>query len=70
MTQKYQLRKNFKAIYQQGSLQIFGKLAFKTKETTWIDTPYPVASYISTYSAFHKEVEGDLKMNAFLSTQA
>lgn len=65
---KYNLRKNFTAVYSNNNVRIRGKLAFKTKELDWLETHNPVIVLVSVYSAFHEEIGGDLKMNALLST--
>lgn len=65
---KYVWRKNFTSILQLESHEIKGRLAFKTKDTNWLETTKPVIILVSTHSAFHKEYEGELKMNAFIST--
>jgi hypothetical protein len=64
----YNLRKNFSATYSHNDMTIRGKLAFKTKETNWLDTEAPVIVPISIQSSFHEGMAGYLKMNAFIST--
>lgn len=64
----YSLRKNTTAFYSNDKEQVRGKLAFKTKELHWLETPHPVIILISVDSAFHEEIKGDLKMNALIST--
>lgn len=64
----YVWRKNFTATFSDQDKTIRGKLAFKTRQTEWLDTDAPVIVLISTHSVFHDEVGGDLKMNAFIST--
>lgn len=64
----YNLRKNFTAFYSDQEKAIRGKLAFKTKELHWLGTHAPVVILISIHSAFHQAIEGELKMNALLST--
>jgi hypothetical protein len=64
----YNWRKNFTASYLNHEKIICGKLAFKTKELDWLDTPEPVIILVSIHSKFHEEVGGNLKMNALLST--
>ena len=46
---------------------IRGKLAIKTRETHWLNTAHPVV-VLSIHSALHKNVDGDLKMNALISS--
>lgn len=64
----YPLRKNFTALLQNNKSIVRGKLAFKTKETHWLNTEQPVIALVSIDSGFHKSLDGDLKMNAFMST--
>jgi len=64
----YQVRKNFTSFYLEDSKSIRGKLAFKTRETDWLNTEFPVVALISTHSAFHEGNDGDLKMDAFMGT--
>lgn len=64
----YNLRKNITAFYSDNKEHIRGKLAFKTKELHWLETPHPVVILISVHSAFHEEIKGDLKMSALIST--
>lgn len=61
---KYSWRNNITATAET----IRGKLAFKTKETHWIDTFEPVALLVSIHSAFHAGLPGDLKMQALMAT--
>lgn len=68
MNNKYVWRNNCTAIFSDSKKIVRGKLAFKTKEVQWIETEKPVIVLVSVYSAFHNPVEGDLKMNAFMST--
>lgn len=63
----YSLRKNHKSVYWHNYTQISGKVAFKTKEATWLDTDSPVVVLISVDSAFHSEIDGDLKIEALLA---
>lgn len=65
---KYVWRNNVKAIFSNNKLKVRGKLAFKTKCIQWIETEKPVIVLVSVYSAFHHPVDGDLKMNALMST--
>lgn len=44
------------------------KIAFKTKETDWLNTKEPVIIPFSIHSSFHKGIEGSLKISAFLAT--
>lgn len=64
----YIWRKNFTATFQNDLKMVRGKLAFKTKVVHWLETETPVIILISIHSAFHEEIGGDLKMNAFIST--
>lgn len=45
-----------------------GKLAFKTENTSWLQTEKPVIALVSIYSKFHDEIGGELKMSAFMQT--
>lgn len=65
---KYFFRKNFSASFSNQDLVVKGKIAFKTKETHWLNTNVPVIIPISIHSAFHEGHDGELKMNAFIST--
>lgn len=64
---KYKLRKNFTSIVADQNKIIRGKLAFKTKETHWLETEKPVIILTSIHSAFHDGVAGNLKMDALTS---
>lgn len=64
----YNLRKNYTAFISDHDKLIRAKLAFKTKETLWEKTEAPVIVFVSIHSAFHNDLVGDLKMNAFIST--
>lgn len=63
----YAWRKNFSATVSNKERTLQGKLAFKTKDTHWLDTHHPVVVMISIHSAFHEVGAGDLKMNALIS---
>jgi hypothetical protein len=63
----YRWRKNFAASIVQNEQIVYGKLAFKTKETHWLETEKPVIILVSINSVFHERGKGDLKMNALLS---
>lgn len=63
----YNWRKNFSGALSNQNMIIRGKLAFKTRETNWLSTESPIIIPISIQSAFHEGMEGELKMNAFLS---
>lgn len=65
---KYVLRRNFTGIALDQDQEIRGKLAFKTVEDGWLYTQSPVIILVSVHSRFHDGVEGDLKMNALIST--
>lgn len=65
---RYILRKNHTSIYYDKDDIIRGKLAFKTKTDSWLNTKNPVVVLVSIDSAFHKPVDGDLKMDALIST--
>lgn len=62
------LRKNYTSLFVSEKNIIRGKLAFKTKETGWLDSDQPVIILISSQSDIHAGIDGDLKMNAFIST--
>lgn len=64
----YQWRSNFKAFVSNGDRTICGKLAFKTKNTQWINTTAPVIILVSIHSSIHEEMSGELKINALIST--
>lgn len=68
MMKSYIWRKNFSAIAANQEMVIRGKLAFKTEVIHWLDTESPVIIPISLHSAFHEGLDGELKMNAFIST--
>lgn len=60
----YSLRKNFTAIYSN----IRAKIAFKTKDTSWLGTQEPVIILMSVHSALHEGCDGHLKVNALVRT--
>ena len=62
------LRKNFKSIYLSEDCITYGRIAFKTREVDWLDTPLPAVALVSVHSTFHEGVNGYLKMDAFIST--
>ncbi len=62
----YNYRKKYLA-HSSLNNKIEGKLTFKTKEIEWIETDLPSVIPISIDSCFHQGIDGDLKMNAFLS---
>lgn len=68
MNNRYILRKNYSSIFYTKDDIIRGKLAFKTKIDTWLNTESPVVILVSIDSAFHKPIDGDLKMNALIAT--
>lgn len=47
---------------------IKGKLACKTQGTSWVNTDSPVIILVSVQSAFHSGINGEMKMQAMLST--
>lgn len=55
-------------MYESIDERLWGHLAFKTKDSTWLNTTYPVVILISVHSNFHKGADGYLKMEALLST--
>lgn len=65
---KYRWRRTCIASFSNQENMIEARVAFKTQEIHWVGTRFPVIAIISTHSAFHEGVEGDLKMNAFIST--
>lgn len=68
MNKKYIFRKNYKGICESEGEKLSGHLAFKTQDVSWLNTSKPVLVLVSVNSAFHKDGEGFLKMEAFLST--
>jgi hypothetical protein len=64
----YGWRNNVTAFFLDQDKLIRGRLAFKTKQTSWINSKAPVVILISIDSAFHQPIEGDLKMNALITT--
>lgn len=68
MNNRYILRKNYTSIFYTKDDIIRGKLAFKTKTDTWLNTESPVVILVSIDSAFHNPIYGDLKMNALIAT--
>lgn len=64
----YNWRKNFIATVFNCEHSIKGKLAFKTKETNWINTDSSVIIPLSIHTNFHEGLDGELKVNAFIST--
>ncbi len=65
---RYLLRRNFTAVFSDERKTVHAKIAFKTQETQWLNTQLPVIALVSVHSAFHEGMEGDLKMNAWMST--
>lgn len=65
---QYNLRKNYTSNFKIGNSIIRGKLAFKTKNDVWLNTPTSVLVLISIDSSFHKPIDGDLKMSALIDT--
>lgn len=68
MNKKYNLRRSFNAYYSLPEKSVRGKIAFKTSEVHWVNTYDPVVALVSINSQFHAPIEGDLKMNAFITT--
>lgn len=68
MNSRYILRRNHTSIIYNKEEMIRGKLAFKTKTDNWLNTESPVVILVSIDSAFHKPIDGDLKMNALIAT--
>lgn len=64
----YIWRKNFSATCSNQEWVMRGKLAFKTETTHWLNTEAPVLIPISVHSNFHEGLDGELKMNALIST--
>lgn len=64
----FKLRINFTSNCVQESKLVRGKLAFKTKETGWLNTESSVIALVSTHSTFHDGINGELKMEAFMGT--
>ncbi|MBS4168710.1 hypothetical protein [Parachlamydia sp. AcF125] len=64
----YIWRQNFTATFTDQEKTVRGKLAFKTKDISWLETSAPVILPISIHSNFHEGIQGDFKMNAFIST--
>ena len=65
---KYAWRNTVTATVSKQQSHIRGKLAFKTQNTSWLNTQDPVVVLVSIQSQFHNDVSGDLKMNALMST--
>ena len=65
---KYLWRKNYTARVSDQEKAIRAKIAFKTQEIHWLETQASVIALISIDSAFHDGMEGNLKMDAFMST--
>lgn len=63
----YNFRKNFSATCSDEEMTIRGKLAFKTKNTDWLNTECCVIVPISIRSTFLAGLVGDLKMQAYTS---
>lgn len=64
----YLLRKNYTSIFSDGEKTVRAKLAFKTKDSRWLDAEEPVVILMSIYSAFHEKLEGQFKMEALIRT--
>ena len=65
---KYAWRNSVTATISNREALFRGKLAFKTQDTSWIQTNDPVIVLISVASQFHEGIGGDLKMNALMTT--
>lgn len=65
---KYIWRKNFKTSFSYESTVIQGNLAVKTQEIGWHGTSKPVIILISIDSKIHEKIDGNLKMEALVST--
>lgn len=65
---KYLFRSNFNVSFLDQLRKIRAKIVVKTLETHWVNTSEPVVITVSIHSAFHDNYEGDLKMNALVST--
>lgn len=68
MDKRYILRRNYHSIFYTKKEIIHGKIAFKTKIDSWLNTKKPVVILLSIDSAFHKSIDGDLKTNALINT--
>lgn len=64
----YNLRKNFFINFERGNYEIKAKLVIKTREIEWVKTLSHVVIPISIHSFFHLGIEGEMKMQAFIST--
>lgn len=64
---KHRTRLNYTGIHSEGKIKVRGKVAFKTQETSWLNTNLPCIALISIDSAFHEGLNGDIKIGAFLS---
>lgn len=58
----YKWRKSFSATVADNVMR--AEIAFKTRESYWINTPEPVVILMSIYSRFHEGLEEELKMQA------
>jgi len=67
MNQKYNLRRNFSGLHIEEDTAYKGKIAFKTKDDTWINAHSPTVALVSVQSAFHQGIWGRMKMAAFIS---
>lgn len=64
----YLFKNNCIAYFKDKQTKIRSRLVFKTRETHWLNTEHPVVIPVSIHSALHKYIDGDLKMNAFMSS--
>lgn len=64
---KYRTRFNYTGIHTEDKIKARGKVAFKTRETDWLDTELPSIALISIDSAFHEGLDGGIKIGAFIS---
>lgn len=64
----YLWRNNFTTTFLDQKQIVRGKLAVKTKTIDWLGTRAPVVVLVSVHSKFHELGNGDLKMQALVST--
>jgi hypothetical protein len=64
----HEWRNTVTATVYSRNMRCRGKLAFKTRITSWIGTADPVIVVVSVQSRIHDDIAGDLKMHALMKT--
>lgn len=64
----YQWKNVLEVIHSDDNNKVRGRISFKTLDAGWVNSQKPTMVLVSPYSAFHEGINGDLKMNAMIST--